>query len=182
MSGSERRSREWECAERKANLVAHASSSKYGHGITRGKEKCEEAGEELQDSAHYRQASGTCKRPTMGRWWAELLGRWWLELSAFPIWQAVLSMDVDGDGSIAEAEFVHGMAQLSIGSAAVARTLFHALDADGSGELETAELEVLLFGSPLSAERREVMLLAARRDVRHQHRDVSDNQVTAVQM
>ena len=82
---------------------------------------------------------------------------------------AVMAMDTDGDGEVDINEFCDGLQTLGIElPRPEAVALFRALDSDASGSLEPRELEELLFGCQLSAERREEMREAANRQAKHE--------------
>lgn len=77
-------------------------------------------------------------------------------------------MTQDGDGSIAFDEFLHGLDSLGFDvHPADAALLFRSLDIDASGELETPELELVLFGEPLAEAERQKLKGGAARTQKH---------------
>ena len=81
---------------------------------------------------------------------------------------AILEMDADGDGDVTPKEFAAGLKALRLGlSPAETAQVFEALDADGSGSLQPAELETMLFGRELTPPERAAMREGADRERKH---------------
>lgn len=76
------------------------------------------------------------------------------------IFETLLAMDTDGNGELAEAEFLKGIERLNISDGitdADCRALFDAFDLTGRGVVTASELEIMLFGVRLADEHRSLL-------------------------